>query len=77
MTKFMTFNAIPFNVAHSPYYDGMISEIVKIGPGVQGPTTYEFSHGCLDMEVKDYRDCLKIFHNFWDEYGCSVMCDRW
>jgi len=63
MTKFMTFNVI---LVDSPYYHGMIREIVETGPTVQGPTPYEISHGYLDMEMEDY---LKTFQNLWDEYG--------
>ena len=53
----MTFNVI---LVDSPYYHGMIREIVEIGPTVQGPTPYEISHGYLDMEMEDY---LKTFQN--------------
>ena len=77
MKKFMTFNVIPLNVVDSPYYHGMIIEIVEADPRVKGPTPYEISHGYLDMEVEDCRDYLKTFHNFWDEYDCMVMYDRW
>ena len=73
----MTFNAIPFNVVDFPYYHGMIKNIAEAGPRVHSPTPYEISHGYLNMEVEDCLGFLKTFHNFWDEYGCTIMCDRW
>ena len=42
----------------------MIKEIPEVSLRVQVPTSCEISHGYLDMEVKEYHQYLKTFHNY-------------
>ena len=53
ISKFILFNAIPFNAANSePYYQSMIDTIAKAGPGIKGPMGYQIGNTYLEEEVQ-------------------------
>ena len=52
ISKFLLFNAIPFNVVDSgPYYQSMIDIIVEAGPSIKGPTRYQIENTYFEEEV--------------------------
>ena len=71
------YNHIPHNVASSPYYEPMIDAIADVGRGVAPPTPWEITHTYLDNEVDEMRVYVDSYGKYWDEYGCTLMCDGW
>lgn len=62
-SNYQFFLIIFHNIASSPRYATMV-DISK----------YELSHSYLEMEL-EVESYINTFHNFWDEYGCTLMCD--
>ena len=55
----------------------MVEAIQEAGPGIKGPTTHELSKTYLDLECTEIKQHIDTYSNFWDEYGCTLMCDGW
>ena len=78
ISKFFIFNAIPFNAADSgPYFQSMIDEIAKVGPGVKGPSGYQIGGVYLNEEIEELENYISTFKGRWPVQGCTIMCDGW
>lgn len=53
----------------------MVDTIVEANPGVK-PPTYEISNQYLKLKVEDYQMYIKDMHWLWQDYDCTLMCNR-
>ncbi|XP_072952867.1 uncharacterized protein [Typha angustifolia] len=77
ISKFFFYNHIPFNVADSPYYHTMVDAIQSVRPGVPPPSSNDIATKYLDSEVDEFHTYIETFKRYWDEFGCTLMCDGW
>lgn len=55
----------------------MVQAIQEAGPGIKGPTMHELSNTYLDSKCDEMKQYIQTYSNYWDEYGCTLMCDGW
>eukprot|EP00253_Pinus_taeda_P028843 PITA_28843 len=68
---------IPFNVAHSPYYEPMFDAIHAAGKGFKGPTMHELRGFHLQKEIQSINEYLQEFKDSWARTRCTIMSDGW
>jgi hypothetical protein len=68
---------IPFNVAHSPYYQPMWDSIIVVRKGFKGPSMHDLRGSLLQKEVLSIDEYLKDFKESWVKTGCTIMSDGW
>ena len=77
ISKFFHFNAIPFHALDNPYYQSMIDEIAKVGPGMKSHSTYQIGNEYLDKEFEEFEKYLGDIYDKLSTFGCTIMCDGW
>jgi hypothetical protein len=64
---------IPFNAAHSPYYQPMWDFVIAVGKGFKGPSTHDLRGSLLQKEGLSIEEYLKEFKDSWANIGCTIM----
>ena len=78
ISKFLLFNAIPFNVVDSgPYCQSMIDIIVEAGPSIKGPTRYQIGNTYFEEKVLRLEVYITTMKAKWPTHGCTIMYDGW
>lgn len=77
IAAFWFFSDIPFNVARSPYWRGMVEAIAACGQGFKAPTYYDLRGPLLDEAVQDIQTLLHKQRESWHTSGCTIMSDGW
>ncbi|KAK3020407.1 hypothetical protein RJ639_045712 [Escallonia herrerae] len=68
---------VPFNGAHSKYYQPMFDAALVVGLGFKAPSFHDLRGNLLRTLVDEISTYLDKFRPIWDLYGCSVMSDGW
>ncbi|KAK3027989.1 hypothetical protein RJ639_039342 [Escallonia herrerae] len=68
---------VPFNGAHSKYYQPMFDAALAVGPGFKAPSFHNLRGNLLRTLVDEISTYLDKFRPIWELYGCSVMSDGW
>jgi hypothetical protein len=76
-TKFFVHDSIAAHAADSIYFKRAIEKTQECGIGVPAPNSHEIYNKYLPMEVEDMQNHIKIYHKYWDDFGCTIMCDGW
>ena len=77
MARFFYDCCIPFNFAHSIYYQEIIDAIASIGFGYKGPS-YDALRVKLLAEVKnEVKLLIDSYRSIWNDTGCTIMGDGW
>ncbi|KAK3020165.1 hypothetical protein RJ639_003063 [Escallonia herrerae] len=68
---------VPFNAAHSKYYQPMFDTVLAVGSGFKAPSFHDLRGNLLRTLVDEITVYLDNFRPIWELYGCSVMSDGW
>ncbi|KAK3041524.1 hypothetical protein RJ639_002210, partial [Escallonia herrerae] len=68
---------VPFNGAHSKYYQPMFDAALAVGPGFKAPSFHDLRGNLLRTLVDEITTYLDEFRPIWELYGCSIMSDGW
>ncbi|KAK2992386.1 hypothetical protein RJ640_018305 [Escallonia rubra] len=68
---------VPFNGAHSKYYQPMFDDALAVGQGIKAPSFHDLRGNLLRTLVDEVTTYLDNFRPIWELYGCSVMSDGW
>ncbi|KAK2974037.1 hypothetical protein RJ640_006229 [Escallonia rubra] len=68
---------VPFNGAHSKYYQPMFDAALAVGPGFKAPSFHDLRGNLLRTFVDEISTYLDEFRPIWELYGCYVMSDGW
>ncbi|MCO5578077.1 hypothetical protein L7F22_031915 [Adiantum nelumboides] len=77
VARFFYSCGISFNVARSPFFKEMVSEIAQFGPTYQPPSFDVLREKLLDEEVASIKEAILPVRQKWEAYGVSLVGDGW
>lgn len=70
-------NHIHVNAAANHHFRNTIDEAEHVKRGVLPPSPKEILGKYLDIFATETREDIKRLEPYWDEHGCSLLCDGW